>query len=83
MAFALETETDCGLLFFVFLKHRSKQGGKKLQIPFAAPDAFLGVLKGWSVTTALEIVIKALYVSECAGTRVWSGLILRLYEHQP
>lgn len=68
MAFALETETDCGLLFVVFLKDIGANKGKKLQIPFAAPDAFLVVLKGWSVTNTLEIVIKALYVSECAGT---------------
>ena len=45
----------------VFKRHRGKLLGKKLQIPFAAPDAFLGVLKGWFVTTALEIVIKSVY----------------------
>ena len=65
MAFDLETETDCG---FMFLKDIGANKGKKLQIPFASPDAFLGVLKDWFVTTAWEIVNKTL--NECAGTWV-------------
>lgn len=52
---------DCCSL--CFKRHRGKQGKKN---SFAAPDAFLGVLKGWSVTTAFEIVMKTL--NECAAT---------------
>ena len=58
---------DCSSLC---LRHTANKGKKKYGYPSLQLMNFLGVLKGWSVTTALEIVIKALYVSECAWTSV-------------